>query len=262
MPSSSRGRTPAPSHKPQTPWAAQRSRAGTRDHQTIAPCGGQIVELRTLAWQRFGTPGARSSLLAHGQGGLRGTQTAAIPLPRAGSSTATHRRARAPRAGTCQPGLPAPGIEVTGSSPGTRIADVTRPGRTPVSGALSCCRPAAAGFCGGHDDSQDHDRADQPAYSPDDLNRRYPDQRKYQPACRPGSRPEGTRIRGREVSQLELLTVEQTAELLQISRGKAYYLIRTGQLRSIKIGKLRRVSRTWIAELIERLETGSTDPAR
>ena len=63
-----------------------------------------------------------------------------------------------------------------------------------------------------------------------------------------------------EVSQLELLTVEQTAELLQISRDKTHYLIRIGQLRSIKIGKLRRVSRAWIAELIDQLETGSTNP--
>jgi hypothetical protein len=48
--------------------------------------------------------------------------------------------------------------------------------------------------------------------------------------------------------------------LLHIGRDMAYYLIRTGQLRSIKIGKLRRVSRAWIGELIERLETGRTDP--
>jgi hypothetical protein len=40
------------------------------------------------------------------------------------------------------------------------------------------------------------------------------------------------------------------------------HLIRTGQLRSIKIGKLRRVSRAWIAELIEQLETGSINRGR
>ena len=62
--------------------------------------------------------------------------------------------------------------------------------------------------------------------------------------------------------QLELLTAEQTAELLQIGRDKVYHLIRTGQLRSIKIGKLRRVSRAWIAELIEQLETGSINRGR
>jgi excisionase family DNA binding protein len=55
-----------------------------------------------------------------------------------------------------------------------------------------------------------------------------------------------------------LLTVEQTAELLQISRDRVYALIRSGKLRSIKIGKLRRISREWIAEFIgsgDRLST-------
>jgi excisionase family DNA binding protein len=55
----------------------------------------------------------------------------------------------------------------------------------------------------------------------------------------------------------DLLTVEEAAEILHVGRDKAYYLIRTGQLRSIKIGKLRRVSRVWIAELVERLEAES-----
>jgi excisionase family DNA binding protein len=49
----------------------------------------------------------------------------------------------------------------------------------------------------------------------------------------------------------ELLTVEETAEILHIGRDKTYSLIRTGQLRSIKIGKLRRVSRAWIADFVE-----------
>jgi len=54
----------------------------------------------------------------------------------------------------------------------------------------------------------------------------------------------------------ELLTVEETAEILQIGRYKVYYLLRTRQLRSIKIGKLRRISRAWIAEFMEGLEKG------
>jgi excisionase family DNA binding protein len=53
----------------------------------------------------------------------------------------------------------------------------------------------------------------------------------------------------------EFLTVEETADLLRIGRDKVYYLIRTGQLRSIKIGKLRRVSREWVRELVEQLAT-------
>jgi len=55
----------------------------------------------------------------------------------------------------------------------------------------------------------------------------------------------------------ELLTVEETAQiLLNIGRDKVYYLLRTGQLRSIKIGKLHQISRAWIAEFVQRLETG------
>jgi excisionase family DNA binding protein len=52
----------------------------------------------------------------------------------------------------------------------------------------------------------------------------------------------------------EMLTVEQAAELLHISRDKVYYLIRSRQLRSIKIGKLRRISRDWIAEYVRQHE--------
>jgi excisionase family DNA binding protein len=55
----------------------------------------------------------------------------------------------------------------------------------------------------------------------------------------------------------DLLTIEETAEILQVGRDKVYYLIRTRQLRSIKIGKLRRISRAWIEEFVEQLETGS-----
>jgi excisionase family DNA binding protein len=55
----------------------------------------------------------------------------------------------------------------------------------------------------------------------------------------------------------ELLTVEETAELLHVGRDNVYYLIRTGQLSSIKIGKLRRIPRVRIAELVARLESES-----
>ena len=55
---------------------------------------------------------------------------------------------------------------------------------------------------------------------------------------------------GRPVNPVQLLTVEETAELLQVGRDKVYYLLRTGQLRSIKIGKLRRISHAWITEFL------------
>jgi excisionase family DNA binding protein len=66
----------------------------------------------------------------------------------------------------------------------------------------------------------------------------------------------------RPVNPVQLLTVEETAELLQVGRDKVYYLLRTGQLRSIKIGKLRRISHAWITEFLNvRLsEDGSLSP--
>jgi excisionase family DNA binding protein len=49
----------------------------------------------------------------------------------------------------------------------------------------------------------------------------------------------------------EFLTVEQAAEVLHVSRDVVYGLIRTRQLCSIKIGRLHRISRQWIADLAE-----------
>lgn len=48
-----------------------------------------------------------------------------------------------------------------------------------------------------------------------------------------------------------LLTPEQAAEQLGISRRQIYRLIREGSLRSVKIGKLRRVSRTALQAFID-----------
>lgn len=45
-------------------------------------------------------------------------------------------------------------------------------------------------------------------------------------------------------------TVEQVAEILQIGRDKVYYLLRTHQLRSLKIGKSRRITGEQLAEFI------------
>ncbi len=44
--------------------------------------------------------------------------------------------------------------------------------------------------------------------------------------------------------------VEQVAEMLHVGRDKVYYLLRTGQLRSIKIGKLRRITEQHLAAFI------------
>jgi excisionase family DNA binding protein len=53
---------------------------------------------------------------------------------------------------------------------------------------------------------------------------------------------------------LEAYTVEQVAKMLHIGRDKVYYLIRTGQLRSIKIGNSRRITDQHLAEFIASLE--------
>jgi excisionase family DNA binding protein len=57
---------------------------------------------------------------------------------------------------------------------------------------------------------------------------------------------------------LKAYTVEQVADMLSIGRDKVYYLLRTGQLRSIKIGKLRRITTQHLTEFITALENNGT----
>lgn len=54
---------------------------------------------------------------------------------------------------------------------------------------------------------------------------------------------------------MQAYTVEQVAEMLHIGRDKVYGLLRTGQLRSMKIGKLRRITDRQLAEFVASLET-------
>jgi excisionase family DNA binding protein len=74
------------------------------------------------------------------------------------------------------------------------------------------------------------------------------DQREEPPGLEPMTRGGET---------LQAYTVEQVAEMLHVGRDKIYYLLRTGQLRSIKIGKLRRITNQHLAAFIESLEDGS-----
>lgn len=53
---------------------------------------------------------------------------------------------------------------------------------------------------------------------------------------------------------MQAYTVEQVAKMLNISRDKVYYLLRTRQLRSIKIGKSRRITDSHIAAFLASLE--------
>jgi excisionase family DNA binding protein len=54
---------------------------------------------------------------------------------------------------------------------------------------------------------------------------------------------------------LQAYTVEQVAKMLHISRDKVYYLLRTRQLRSIKIGKSRRITDAQLAAFVAALES-------
>ena len=49
---------------------------------------------------------------------------------------------------------------------------------------------------------------------------------------------------------MQAYTVEQVAKMLNIGRNKVYELLRTGQLRSLKIGKLRRITDEQLAEFV------------
>ncbi|MEV0231620.1 helix-turn-helix domain-containing protein [Nonomuraea sp. NPDC050786] len=53
---------------------------------------------------------------------------------------------------------------------------------------------------------------------------------------------------------MQAYTVEQVAEMLSIGRDKVYYLLRTQQLKSIKIGKLHRITDQHLADFISSLE--------
>ena len=55
-------------------------------------------------------------------------------------------------------------------------------------------------------------------------------------------------------SLLLLLTAEEAARALRVGRSKVYELMRSGQLRSVKIGGSRRVSAAALAEFVARLE--------
>jgi excisionase family DNA binding protein len=54
---------------------------------------------------------------------------------------------------------------------------------------------------------------------------------------------------------MQAYTVEQVAEMLSIGRDKVYYLLRTRQLNSIKIGKLRRITDQHLADFVSSLES-------
>lgn len=58
---------------------------------------------------------------------------------------------------------------------------------------------------------------------------------------------------------MQAYTVEQVAEILHVGRDKVYALLRTGQLGSIKIGKLRRITSQHLDEFVASLETAGQE---
>ncbi len=61
---------------------------------------------------------------------------------------------------------------------------------------------------------------------------------------------------GRELTADRLLTVQEAADRLRVSRWSVYNLIRANQLRTIRIGRRRLVTPAALAECIEVLEGG------
>ena len=58
--------------------------------------------------------------------------------------------------------------------------------------------------------------------------------------------------------QAALYTPEEAAAALTIKRSTLFQLLATGRLRSVKIGKLRRIPAGAIAEFVQQLETEQT----
>jgi excisionase family DNA binding protein len=59
--------------------------------------------------------------------------------------------------------------------------------------------------------------------------------------------------------RVQAYTVEEVADLLHVGRDKIYYLLRTGQLRSIKIGKSRRITEEHLAAFVAALEDSADE---
>lgn len=65
-------------------------------------------------------------------------------------------------------------------------------------------------------------------------------------------------VEGREAPPL-LLTVDQVAARLQLSRWTVYNLIRSRELGSVTIGRSRRISEQALRDYVQRLTEGESD---
>lgn len=67
---------------------------------------------------------------------------------------------------------------------------------------------------------------------------------------------------GKETTADYLLTVQEAADRLRIGRWSVYNLIRSNQLRTIKIGRRRLITPAALAECIAMLEGGAGNDER
>ncbi|SQE00611.1 MULTISPECIES: helix-turn-helix domain-containing protein [unclassified Parafrankia] len=58
-----------------------------------------------------------------------------------------------------------------------------------------------------------------------------------------------------------LLTVDEAAQLLGLSRAKLYQLMKTGAIASVSIGRLRRIPADELSAYVDRLRGGSVEAA-
>jgi excisionase family DNA binding protein len=65
---------------------------------------------------------------------------------------------------------------------------------------------------------------------------------------------DGTNTAQREVTGDYLLTINETAERLRVSRWSVYNLIRANQLRTVKIGRRRLVTPAALTEYVKQLD--------
>lgn len=66
----------------------------------------------------------------------------------------------------------------------------------------------------------------------------------------------------RESPDRLLLTVEEAANLLNLGRTKTYSLVRSGEIESVQIGRLRRVPKSAIDDYTERLISAQSNDQR
>ena len=76
--------------------------------------------------------------------------------------------------------------------------------------------------------------------------------------ARDAQAPEDWQTEIRRVEQL-LFTVDETAEMLRVSRSRVFRLLRSKHLASVRIGGSRRIPRDAILQFVEQLQSGALE---